>query len=130
MSCLLIVSWVIEVEYTLTAIPQLQGENKQHLKNVRNTSGAKDTVSLVPWVKMTFRHNVTTPALALTPVIYNGLYGTMAAFHCGANSGRYDPTLTVQVELIFFFEHIKQPFSAYKPNGTTLHIYSETTKPE
>lgn len=27
MSCLLIVSWVIEVEYTLTAIPQLQMTN-------------------------------------------------------------------------------------------------------
>lgn len=27
MSCLLIVSWVIEVEYTLTAIPQLQKKN-------------------------------------------------------------------------------------------------------
>lgn len=30
MSCLLIVSWVIEVEYTLTAIPQLEKHtNKQ-----------------------------------------------------------------------------------------------------
>ena len=31
MSCLLIVSWVIEVEYTLTAIPQLEKTNKQSL---------------------------------------------------------------------------------------------------
>ena len=31
MSCLLIVSWVIEVEYTLNAIPQLEKTNKQHL---------------------------------------------------------------------------------------------------
>lgn len=29
MSCLLIVSWVIEVEYTLTAIPQLQKKEKR-----------------------------------------------------------------------------------------------------
>lgn len=32
MSCLLIVSWVIEVEYTLTAIPQLQQKKQQHFK--------------------------------------------------------------------------------------------------
>lgn len=33
MSCLLIVSWVIEVEYTLTAIPQLkQRYNNTYLK--------------------------------------------------------------------------------------------------
>lgn len=33
MSCLLIVSWVIEVEYTLTAIPQL-GKKKKDKKLV------------------------------------------------------------------------------------------------
>lgn len=32
MSCLLIVSWVIEVEYTLTAIPQLREKKEQ--KNI------------------------------------------------------------------------------------------------
>lgn len=38
MSCLLMVSWVIEVEYTLTAIPQLQNREpvtrkKDHLSH-------------------------------------------------------------------------------------------------
>lgn len=38
MSCLLMVSWVIEVEYTLTAIPQLQNtepvtKRKDHLSH-------------------------------------------------------------------------------------------------
>lgn len=31
MSCLLIVSWVIEVEYTLTAIPQLETKKQTSL---------------------------------------------------------------------------------------------------
>lgn len=33
MSCLLIVSWVIEVEYTLTAIPQLEKNQRSLFTN-------------------------------------------------------------------------------------------------
>lgn len=39
MSCLLIVSWVIEVEYTLTAIPQLQWLKKKK-KTTKKTEEA------------------------------------------------------------------------------------------
>ena len=50
MSCLLIVSWVIEVEYTLTAIPQLEKTNKQHLFTYKQKMNSERwQTSIQPW---------------------------------------------------------------------------------
>lgn len=66
MSCLLMVSWVIEVEYTLTAIPQLQNrEQARKSDHLRRVFGRRP--SLDPSLRKVLRATMVGSALRSGP---------------------------------------------------------------